>query len=107
MICVFLFKSTASYKTKISKIVILITSSAVNKRGQLRKGIGCLKKLQLLLSLYLNDETGYSTLLKPVAYLKCFWNVCISNKDMIKVNNYDYESSIATWPWQYMCAQLL
>ena len=47
-----------------------------------KKGIGFLKKLQLLFSLYLNDEIGYSTVvLKPVAYLKCFWNVCISNKD--------------------------
>lgn len=60
------------YKTKISKMVNF-TSSAVNKQCWLKKGIGCLKnKLQLLLSLYLNDEIGYSTVLKPFAYLKCF-----------------------------------
>lgn len=53
--------------------MVNFTSSAVNKQCWLKKGIGCLKnKLQLLLSLYLNDEIGYSTVLKPFASLKCF-----------------------------------
>ena len=55
------------YKTKISKIVN-ITSSAISKQWRLIKGIGCLQNLQPLLSLYLNDEIGYSTtVFKPVA----------------------------------------